>query len=477
MSSATGEVKLAPNGRFEMGPSSVRLLPPPLGNQPETKSRAASAASAAPPAEPARVVSLLISKDGKLMLDRREQTLESLQSELRSLQSASGSLVVRVSAPETVPAARVIEVVDACRAAGVTRFSLGIPAEDEAPVLHLTDPPKPPANATASATNLFYTRTFKVEPHTLAAGLESVAGGPRTNLTAQDQLRWLLASAGLDFAPTNAAAADKPPARALFYSDRNGLLLVRATMPELATVEQLLQVLNTAQPQVMIEAKFVEVSADANAPHGFDWYLGNVQMGTNQLTGTAPAGTNGLFPGPGVPSAGISTGNVGTITNLLTDPQFRDATAALDKAGTNGVRELRGDQLAWPGRDATNAANIRVTAAQGATVTGILTDPQYRVVLRALEQRAGVDVLSTPKVVTLSAPPGADSGRRHSHRFDRFEPRRREGPRRHPGHERAAVFPRDHSDRPQPRRDPGGLGRRRDDQPDGHPHRHGVSGL
>jgi general secretion pathway protein D len=37
-----------------------------------------------------------------------------------------------------------------------------------------------------------------------------------------------------------------------------------------------------------------------------------------------------------------------------------------------------------------------------ATFTGILTDPQFRVVIRALEQRDGTDLLSAPKITTLS---------------------------------------------------------------------------
>ncbi|KAB2665580.1 MAG: type II and III secretion system protein [Verrucomicrobia bacterium] len=36
------------------------------------------------------------------------------------------------------------------------------------------------------------------------------------------------------------------------------------------------------------------------------------------------------------------------------------------------------------------------------TFSGILTDPQFRVAIRALEQRDGVDLLSAPKVTTLS---------------------------------------------------------------------------
>jgi general secretion pathway protein D len=37
-----------------------------------------------------------------------------------------------------------------------------------------------------------------------------------------------------------------------------------------------------------------------------------------------------------------------------------------------------------------------------ATITGVLTDPQFRVIIRALEQRTGVDLLSAPRVTTLS---------------------------------------------------------------------------
>jgi len=36
------------------------------------------------------------------------------------------------------------------------------------------------------------------------------------------------------------------------------------------------------------------------------------------------------------------------------------------------------------------------------TVTGILSDPQFRMIIRAIEQRDGVDLLAAPKVTTLS---------------------------------------------------------------------------
>src|SRR5262249_14032161 len=58
--------------------------------------------------------------------------------------------------------------------------------------------------------------------------------------------------------------------------------------------------------------------------------------------------------------------------------------------------------------DGLLTGGLRNTGPQGnsiptvATVTGILTDPQFRVVIHALEQRDGTDLLSAPKVTTLS---------------------------------------------------------------------------
>ncbi|MEW6156313.1 MAG: type II and III secretion system protein, partial [Verrucomicrobiota bacterium] len=99
--------------------------------------------------------------------------------------------------------------------------------------------------------------------------------------------------------------------------------------------------------------------------------------------GTAPSFTGppsranplGTFPGV---EPGIDPLNpIGT--TLPTSPS--------DQLVTSGLRNVTGDQGTVPAV---------------ATITGILTDPQFRVVIRALEQRGGVDVLSAPKVTTMS---------------------------------------------------------------------------
>jgi general secretion pathway protein D len=116
---------------------------------------------------------------------------------------------------------------------------------------------------------------------------------------------------------------------------------------------------------------------------GFDWYLGNFLMGGNNLgaqAGTAPsfagaptfANPGGTFPGTIIQDA---AGNV--LANTTIPPSSSDALL------TGGLR------------------NIANAPALG-TLTGILTDPQFRVVVRAMEQRDGVDLLNAPEVMTPS---------------------------------------------------------------------------
>ena len=49
-----------------------------------------------------------------------------------------------------------------------------------------------------------------------------------------------------------------------------------------------------------------------------------------------------------------------------------------------------------------NTTGVNSTIPALASVTGILTDPQFKVVLRALEQRDGADLLNEGEVTTLS---------------------------------------------------------------------------
>ena len=176
---------------------------------------------------------------------------------------------------------------------------------------------------------------------------------------------------GVDLSPLNG--------KNVFFNDREGTLLVRATAQELDLVEAAVETLNIAPPEINVKVKFVEVTQNDTRQLGFDWYLGNFMMGNGAVGlqgGTAPtyggqstlANPEGTFPG--------SVANGTGITPSTTDQLL-----------TSGLR---------------NGAGTIGAAPAIATLSGILTDPQFRVVLRALEQRDGADLLNEGQVTTLS---------------------------------------------------------------------------
>lgn len=181
----------------------------------------------------------------------------------------------------------------------------------------------------------------------------------------------------------------------VFFNDRTGVLMVRATLQDLEIIEHAIEILNIAPQQITIESKFAEVTQQDNKGLGFNWSIGNflinngnfiASAGTQPSFTGAPSAANPAGTFPGVPGVGTGTGTAANQLNTgtLTVPSSSDGFL------TSGLRN-----------------QIGIGSQQGsmptlATLTGILTDPQFRMVINALEQRAGVDVLSAPRVTTLS---------------------------------------------------------------------------
>jgi general secretion pathway protein D len=88
------------------------------------------------------------------------------------------------------------------------------------------------------------------------------------------------------------------------------------------------------------------------------------------------ANPSGIFPG-----AGPAGSNPGQIPPAASD-------SSLTSAALRNV--------------APNAPISAPSLATLATFTGIMTDPQFRVAIQAIEQRDGTDVLSAPRITTLS---------------------------------------------------------------------------
>ncbi len=246
-----------------------------------------------------------------------------------------------------------------------------------------------------------YTRTYKLNPNVLADGLDaiylsrnpyfygaeghvfgpgsyfqvsSVGDGVRvaeerggivgmTNSTKViDKLRNFFVAAGLNFEaqPVNGndgATAGAQPRKALFYNDKTRILMVRATLADLDIVENALQILNMTPPQVVIESRFVKLRAGAAYKQDLLLRL----IATNEVK------------------------NVITVTELMSDPQFKALMEAL------GNRQ----------RGVPNLNQLEEQLEKGNVLNGVLTERQLRDVLKAL-QEDGVEVTNSPRITTLS---------------------------------------------------------------------------
>jgi general secretion pathway protein D len=171
------------------------------------------------------------------------------------------------------------------------------------------------------------------------------------------------------------AGIDLGPPKSVFFNDRAGVLLVHATEEDINQIKQAIEVLNIAPPQVTIEAKFAELTQTDSKALGFDWIMGNTTFGSSSVgvsggsasqysSGSTVANPSGIFP-LGLPSAGSSD-----LPGLI----------------TSGLRNTVGG----------------ATIPEVASITGILTQPQFQVIVHALEQREGTDLLAAPSVTTES---------------------------------------------------------------------------
>jgi general secretion pathway protein D len=178
-------------------------------------------------------------------------------------------------------------------------------------------------------------------------------------------IRDMFTEAGVLF-PTNSS---------IYYNARTSILVVHNTLENLEDFERVLATFNSIPPQVEIEAKFVEISQNDLDELGFDWQLGTTQLGSFDATGGN--GTGSFPPGSGTPgSYDVTTG-------------LRDSTAIQG----NAVEAL----LAASGFGTAASSSDQI-----GTIRGILTNPQFQVIIKALSQKQSADVLTSPKVVTIS---------------------------------------------------------------------------
>ena len=211
-----------------------------------------------------------------------------------------------------------------------------------------------------------------------AAGGGAAPGGRRN-------AKQILESAGITFG-TGASA---------IYNATTSQLIVRNTQDQMELVEAYIEsIVQGVEKQIYITSRFVEISEEDGSELGFDWLLGPFNFGSNPRVFGA-GGTVGNQAAAGQPG---DYSFVNPATQLPVG--FNNVTAGLRSGSraldNNSIDALISKAAGTGGGDGSQMA----PAVFG--IAGVFTDPQFQVMIRALDQKKGVDLLSAPSVMARS---------------------------------------------------------------------------
>ncbi len=205
-------------------------------------------------------------------------------------------------------------------------------------------------------------------------------GGIPTRKTAKA----ILESAGISFGTGSSA----------IYNRSSSQLIVRNTQDQMELVEAYIEsIIGGVEKQIYITSSFVEIAETDTEELGFDWLVGPFNLGSQPRV-FGSGGTYGNQIGGGAAS----------------DYAFVNPATGLP-VGTNPLTSgLRSGSQAISG----NSIDALIAAAAGSGapgsqlapavfgISGVFTDPQFQLMIRALNQRKGTDLLSAPSVMARS---------------------------------------------------------------------------
>ena len=249
-------------------------------------------------------------------------------------------------------------------------------------------------------TDILITKEYKVPPGFITSlpatgqpplpgpGSDTIAPGSQPAIQARSGAREFLEAQGVTF----------PPGASANFIASTSRLIIKNTQANLDLIDTLVETQMTAPPsQVEIESKFLEVTQNNLKEMGFDWLLGQfgLPFGTGVFGG---GGTQGIAPqglAPNINANSFPFLNPGSTTVPIgaTSTTSGPITGG-NRSGTTAISVNAVDSLLF--------ATPFGPAPALLSVAGIFTNPQFQVVLRALNQQKGVDLVSAPKVTTKS---------------------------------------------------------------------------
>ncbi|MFI0348176.1 MAG: type II secretion system protein GspD [Chthoniobacterales bacterium] len=200
-----------------------------------------------------------------------------------------------------------------------------------------------------------------------------------TSCTAQE----FLISKGISF-PTGASAS---------YLLSSNTLLVKNNQANLDLIDSLLEAsFSTPSYQVEIETRFMEVKQKKLQERGFDWLLGAYQLpfGTGVSHGGGTLASQASYNAASYPlqQHGLPVGSIAG------GPSGAGSVTSGNRTGSAAITANALDSLLFTGPAGPTAGVL--------ALAGIMTSPQFQVVLRAINQHKSIDLLSAPKVTVTS---------------------------------------------------------------------------
>lgn len=175
-----------------------------------------------------------------------------------------------------------------------------------------------------------------------------------------------------------------PPGSSANYIPSGSKLIVRNTRDAIDQIDQLVDAAMGVTPsQVEIQTKFLEINQNDMQELGFDWLLGPFSIGGGMY------GSGGGNP-TGVTRDNYPFANGNDVVGRYPVGSLRSGDRAISQNSLEGIinsGKLTTGDLSGPGIF---------------SIAGIFTDAQFQLVIKALNQKKGVDLMSAPKVTTKS---------------------------------------------------------------------------
>ncbi len=239
-------------------------------------------------------------------------------------------------------------------------------------------------------TEVMITKEYKVPPGFIQAipGSAPETGPDGQPVAASSKAKNFLEAQGVAF----------PPGASANYIPSSSRLIVKNTQPNLDFVDSLVEIAGATKPtQVEIEAKFLEVTQNNLNELGFDWLLGQFALagGSGVYGGGGTMGFGRTLNNNSYPLANPATSLPVGATSSTSGPVTAGNRGGAGSAGFDTAIQLNAVDALLLGTQAGAAPGIL-------SVAGVFTNPQFQVVLRALSQKKGIDLVSAPKVTTKS---------------------------------------------------------------------------